>query len=288
MNRIIILDEQDNHYKTRELLSKIDNILVTHAESLDELRLRFYELDPDLVIYNKDILNISIHDILAFLLDSDYTSVPIALFSKLPQHIQLHEHEQLFGPFQIDSDSTTLISIINMLLKHKKAFQQSKLLKEENQQLKHGVLSRQEETLFKDVSFFKVRVMQEIKKARRFNHPLSLAILSFDTNDLILNHGPKVVNKFTNMVFQSVKNTVRDTDIPMNYGENQLLILMPNTDDVGLENAIQRLSGNILKIEHKDKGVLLKANFKFGTSIMGKTSETFSEMVKEALKQINS
>ncbi len=285
---ILVLDEFDNHYKIRTNLELIKDANVTNCESLEDLRLKLYEADPDIVIYNKDILNINIHDIIATLLDAEYTTIPVIVLSKLPQHIIFIEHDQLFGPYNFDMDKYSLTSTINSVLKYKKYYQQFKELKEENERLKDGIILKHEEDSFNDISLFKVKLIQEVKRARRFNDPLSLLIIKFDNyNDLCEEYNISIVKSFMKNLTQSIKEAIRDTDIPMSYDKNKILILMPSTDDKGLENAITRLRSNILRTQYVQDNIVLTTTPKFGAAAMSDKISTFSEMVKKALTLID-
>ena len=67
------------------------------------------------------------------------------------------------------------------------------------------------------------------------------------------------------------------------YDGNKVLILMPLTDEKGVELAINRLKSNIEKTVYKDNGLEIKTTATIGSATMNDETSKFSEMVKKAM-----
>jgi len=281
MKRILILDTEEQQYKVREALNEVGGFLVDNANSIDEFRLKLYENDPDLILYYTRS-KISIHDIIELMLDTDYLNTPV-LFFKDNEVNEFYSHTLLLGPFNVDEPSFG--SIINVGLKYKEVYSEyieleDKLASiEENDSNNSG---------FHSFSHFSAQVIQEFKKAKRFNHPLSLVIVQIDSEENLKNeYESVVVEKFLKSIVNSIKKAIRDTDIPTSYDENKVLILMPLTDEEGVELAVNRLKLNIEKTVYKDNGLEIKTTATIGSATMNEETSKFSEMVKKAMVTFN-
>ncbi len=278
MKRILILDTKSHQYDVREALSEVGSFLIDNTDSVDEFRLKLYENDPDLILYYTNS-NISIHDIIELMFNTDYVSTPV-LFFKDNEINEFYKHNLLLGPFNINEESFS--SIINIGLKYKEIYSSYKELEEKVVSLEEGCNSN--ETGFHNFSYFSAQVIQEFKKAKRFNHPLSLVIIQIDSEERLKDEYPKdIVEKFMKSIVNSIKQAIRDTDIPTSYDGNKVLILMPLTDETGIELAINRLKSNIEKTVYKDNGLEIKTTATIGSATMNDETSKFSEMVKKAM-----
>ncbi len=278
MKRILILDTETHQYEVREKLSEVGNFLIDNTDSIDEFRLKLYENDPDLILYYTRS-NVSIHDIIELMFDTDYVSTPV-LFFKDNEINEFYKHNLLLGPFNTDEKSFS--SIINIGLKYRDIYSSYKELEEKVTSMEEDCNGRK--SGFHSFSHFSAQVIQEFKKAKRFNHPLSLVIIQIDSEDRLKEEYPEdIVNKFMKSIVSSIKQAIRDTDIPTSYDGNKVLVLMPLTDEKGVELAISRLKSNIEKTVYKDNGLEIKTTATIGSATMNDETSKFSEMVKKAM-----
>lgn len=278
MKRILILDTKSHQYEVREALSEVGSFLIDNTDSVDEFRLKLYENDPDLILYYAHS-KISIHDIIELMFNTDYVSTPV-LFFKDNEINEFYKHNLLLGPFNINEESFS--SIINIGLKYKEIYSNYKALGEKIISLEEGCGSN--ESGFHSFSHFSAQVIQEFKKAKRFNHPLSLVIIQIDSEDKLEKEYPEdIVKKFMKSIVSSIKQAIRDTDIPTSYDGNKVLVLMPLTDEKGIELAINRLKSNIEKTVYRDNGLEIKTTAMIGSATMNDETSKFSEMVKKAM-----
>lgn len=286
MKRVLIVDKLEDHYHIRELFGENHQIMIDQSDTLEDLRLKLYEITPDVVLYNGEFKGFSLHDLLALLVSTDNQYVPVAFMqdgvTMLP-----HKHELLFGPYATKIDRINFHSILDTLFRYKELLIQSRELYQENIQLREGILSKEEANRFKTFSFFKDQVIQEFRKAQRFDLSLSLTMVTLDDYENLKRNFPSTtVERFMKALSRSIKDAIRDTDIPMNYDTNKIMILMPMTDSIGLQNAITRIKANIAKTEYHENDMVLKTEAQIGFSVLNPEINTFSEMVKEALRSM--
>jgi len=272
MKRILILDTKKHQYEVRKELESFGSFLIDNTNSVDDFRLKLYENDPDLVLYYS-ASQINIHDIIELMMDADYSTTPVLFFTDNDLD-EFYNHNLLLGPFQNEEPSFS--SIINLGLKYKEVFTKCKEL--ENK-----------ETLTKEESFhsfthFSAQVVQEFKKAKRFKHPLSLVIIQIDSDKTLNQKYPKkVVDEIMLSTVSSIKDVIRDTDIPMSYDENKVLVLMPLTDETGVDLAEERLRSSIKNIKIEANVIGADIDVVIGQATMNEETSKFSEMVKKAM-----
>lgn len=96
------------------------------------------------------------------------------------------------------------------------------------------------------MSWFKKLATLEVKRAIRFHHPLSLLLLANDLTDEYLEQTPPdVLAYLSQSLAQSVRNSIRDIDIPVQFSRDHILILLPNTDIEGAISAASRIRGAV-------------------------------------------
>jgi diguanylate cyclase (GGDEF)-like protein len=137
-------------------------------------------------------------------------------------------------------------------------------------------------TGFYTFSHFKEVLFVEVKRARRYNFPLSLALVSFDPLPR------KVAAAFRGMLFSglalAIRQSLRDTDYPVQYNSHHVALLMPHTDLQGALATSQRICERVEKsrLEHP-KGVI-RPTVSVGVAGCPQPSREFSfaQLVKAA------
>ena len=83
---------------------------------------------------------------------------------------------------------------------------------------------------------------EHIETARRYKHPLAIAILDID-NFKVFNdeRGHAFGDRLLCEVAQLLQKVMRDADLPVRYGGDEFVIVMPMTDHGGATVAIERL-----------------------------------------------
>jgi diguanylate cyclase (GGDEF)-like protein len=101
--------------------------------------------------------------------------------------------------------------------------------------------------------YFKERLVEELKRARRYEHPISLAIMDIDYfkvfNDT---YGHQAGDLVLKEVAQNIINCSRSIDIPCRYGGEEFAIILPETDREQAILFIERLRREIeeMRVEY--------------------------------------
>ncbi|MBL0225702.1 MAG: GGDEF domain-containing protein [Geobacteraceae bacterium] len=89
---------------------------------------------------------------------------------------------------------------------------------------------------------FRERVEDEMNRARRYNHPLSLAFIDLDNfKEVNDTEGHARGDKLLQHVSETIINTIRKTDIAGRIGGDEFTICFPEADEVSVRNAIDKL-----------------------------------------------
>jgi len=90
---------------------------------------------------------------------------------------------------------------------------------------------------------FKILMEHEVNRSRRYEDPLTLLHLAFETDPADL----QTVQSAEAFTINVLNLRLRDTDIPCKTG-NEFLVLMPSTDELGGRVACERLE-NLFIVE---------------------------------------
>jgi two-component system cell cycle response regulator len=114
-------------------------------------------------------------------------------------------------------------------------------------------------------SYLTERLPQEIKRARRYGHPLSLALCDIDhfkkVNDAYGHQvGDRVLKEFVQCTTGSIRDNV---DWMARYGGEEFLIVLPETDVQGASCLAERLRGAISQkvIKVREREIRITASF---------------------------
>jgi diguanylate cyclase (GGDEF)-like protein len=95
----------------------------------------------------------------------------------------------------------------------------------------HRLAITDELTGFYNARYFTSRVQQEVQRAARYGHPLSLVMIDSDSlkhvNDRF---GHDEGNRYLVELAQIIREKVRSTDIVARFGGDEFLVLMPETE----------------------------------------------------------
>jgi diguanylate cyclase (GGDEF)-like protein len=86
-------------------------------------------------------------------------------------------------------------------------------------------------TNFYTFGHFKEVLFVEVKRARRYGFPLALAVLAFDP--VAGRVGDKLLTQLMGGLALAIRRSLRDTDYPVQYSADRVLLLMPHTDLAG-------------------------------------------------------
>lgn len=103
----------------------------------------------------------------------------------------------------------------------------------------------------------------EMKRAKRYNHPMSLLMLDIDNfkqiND---NYGHLIGDEFLKQIGATILSNCRNIDMPGRYGGEEFAVILPETRPEGAVFMAERLRRNIQKVS-----VTTKSGEKISTTV---------------------
>jgi len=133
--------------------------------------------------------------------------------------------------------------------------------------------------------YFQEHLQEEIIRAARFKHPLSLIMIDLDHfkkfNDT---HGHPSGDQVLRQLANLIKSHIRKVDIPARYGGEELAIILPETDKAGaavLAEKLRRAVENNLFFDDKQK-VLSHLTISLGVASYPEDAQTREELVEKA------
>ncbi|MBO9541677.1 diguanylate cyclase [bacterium] len=134
-------------------------------------------------------------------------------------------------------------------------------------------------------SYFEQRLASEVRRAQRYGSSLSLAMMDIDHfkkfNDT---YGHATGDDVLRLVAAVIKEQIRESvDIPGRFGGEEMLVLMPETDEEGAMVLAERLREAIASTDLTGpKGEILHVNVSIGVSTFGAYAKTPVELVEFA------
>lgn len=108
-------------------------------------------------------------------------------------------------------------------------------------------------TSFYTFAHFKEVVFVEVKRARRYTFPLSIALIAFDR--LAVPVKDELRAQLMGGLALAIRRSLRDTDYPVQYGSDRVLLLMPHTDLQGAMVVSRRICERVARasLTHGDQ-----------------------------------
>jgi diguanylate cyclase (GGDEF)-like protein len=130
--------------------------------------------------------------------------------------------------------------------------------------------------------FFEEVLRKEMKRAQRSKKPMAVIMLDLDDFKLVNDvHGHKVGDKVLREVGKVIRETIREIDTAVRIGGDEILILLPETDEKGAEKVLERLKENLQKISIKD----IKVTASAGVTVW-RSGENFEEIFERVDKEL--
>lgn len=127
------------------------------------------------------------------------------------------------------------------------------------------------------------RLREEVERAERYQQPLSIMMLDLDHFKAINDRfGHQTGDIILHTVAQTIKQALRNTDIPGRYGGEEFMVILPQT---GLDDAVQvaeRIREQIEELIFDDES--LKITISIGVATHG--NETGNELLAQADKML--
>ncbi len=100
---------------------------------------------------------------------------------------------------------------------------------------------------FYHFEFFKRIIHIEIKRAKRYGIELALLYLTFNNADEIKNNSKGQFESLFTEFNAAVTTSIRDIDIPIAFGEEAILLMMPHTNKGGANIVAERIYSKLIK-----------------------------------------
>jgi len=132
--------------------------------------------------------------------------------------------------------------------------------------------------------YFRQKLHDEILRAKRYKHPLSLIMTDIDHfkkfNDTYGHQQGDAVLVTTAKIY---RKTVRETDIPCRYGGEEFAIILPETDSEGAALTAERLRKEVESYEYPGlKGEKLKVMISLGVATYPVHAEDVEGLIEKA------
>lgn len=136
-------------------------------------------------------------------------------------------------------------------------------------------------TNFYTFGHFKEVLFVEVKRARRYGFPLALALLAFDP--LSGAHRAKVQSQLMGGLALAIRRSLRDTDYPVQYSSDRVLLLMPHTDLAGSLIVARRICERVSRASLQADEEVLHPTISVGVAAGEPGREYgFSDLVRQA------
>lgn len=145
------------------------------------------------------------------------------------------------------------------------------------------------DTGFYTFKAFKEILYREVKRARRHGFPLSIALIAFDPGDTFpgdASEGEARAQVFGGLA-TAVRESLRDTDLPVSYTGDNVLVLMPHTELAGAVTVAKRIQHRINKSTLRVAGREAHPTVSVGLASTASLGEGgFGELVKSASRSL--
>lgn len=120
----------------------------------------------------------------------------------------------------------------------------------------------------------------ELKKSRRYGHPFTVAYIDLDNFKNINDYGGyKVGDHVLQIVGQTIKNTVRETDIAARIGGDEFIIFLPGLAYEPAQIVIDRVRSILLETMDKN---LWPVTFSIGVITYINAPESIDEIIEKS------
>ena len=136
-------------------------------------------------------------------------------------------------------------------------------------------------TNFYTFAHFKEVLFIEVKRARRYGFPLALAVMAFDPVEGKMN--AKLQEQLMGGLAVAIRRSLRDTDYPVQFSDDRVLLLMPHTDLAGSLIVARRICERVAKASLSIDGNFIQPTISVGVGAGEPSREyNFSDLVRQA------
>lgn len=141
-------------------------------------------------------------------------------------------------------------------------------------------------TQFYTFAHFKEVLFIEVKRARRYGFPLSIALLTFDP--LKVEMTAELRSQLMAGLALAIRRSLRDTDYPVQYSADRVMLLMPHTDLPGALVVSRRIVERVGKASLTVGKQLINPTISIGVAATPAGKEVgFGELARQANESLN-
>ncbi|WP_434388836.1 diguanylate cyclase [Melittangium boletus] len=140
-------------------------------------------------------------------------------------------------------------------------------------------------TQFYAFSHFKDFVFVEVKRSRRYGLPLAIALVAFDP--LPVQAGRALREQLYGGLALAIRRALRDTDFPVQYSADRVLLLLPHTDLAGALTVSRRVCERVARASLAFDEQVLRPTVSVGLAALSPGGEgAFSDLVRQAQRSL--
>lgn len=143
-------------------------------------------------------------------------------------------------------------------------------------------------TSFYTFAHFKEVLFIEVKRARRYGFPLSVALIALDPLEMPVTD--RLREQLLAGLALAIRRSLRDTDFPVQYADNKVLLLMPHTDLQGALVVTRRIRERVEKASLSHGSQTLHPTISVGVSASrpGGRELSFGDLTRQAQQSLQS
>jgi len=206
------------------------------------------------------------------------------------------EAEKIFSDSGADSfilqpiRKGNLISSVRLLLKIRDLKNDIGSLSDEVEKLKiflNKAQGTEPITNFYNFEFFKKVLSIELKRAQRYNFPLSIMICAIDNyEDIRGKLKEPEINSLILNISLVIRQNIRDLDIPVYYKEGHIMIVMPHTGIEGAVTLAERLRAKVVGFK-PEQADIKRVTISIGVAERGDSENiSFHNICKDAIESL--
>ncbi|MBI5529226.1 MAG: diguanylate cyclase [Deltaproteobacteria bacterium] len=139
-------------------------------------------------------------------------------------------------------------------------------------------------TKFYNFEFFKKILAMELKRAQRYHYPLSVILMAFDKFDeMKTRHKAENLNAIMLQASLTVRQAIRELDLPVQYSDGHIMVVMPHTPLSGATVVAERLRAKIAGLRIRDDSGVIRLTGSIGlAAIDGNENVSFHDIARRA------
>jgi diguanylate cyclase (GGDEF)-like protein len=142
-------------------------------------------------------------------------------------------------------------------------------------------------TQFYAFAHFKDFVFVEVKRSRRHGLPLAIALVAFDP--LPVQADRELREQLYGGLALAIRRSLRDTDFPVQYSADRVLLLLPHTDLAGAHTVARRVCERVARSSLTFDEQVVRPTVSVGLAALAPGREvSFSELVHQAQSSLES